>query len=104
MLTADGGKNGKLRRNHLGEFFDFAADISAHFADEVVKFFMQFQFDDLGDTENSIVAFWRLESGFLTTENFEKKVFGAGFAVTAGDPDNGEVGVVDDLLSDPMFG
>lgn len=41
MLAADGGQNGIIRRDHPGQFFDFTADIGAHFADKVMEFFMK---------------------------------------------------------------
>ncbi len=62
MLRADGGEDGVLRRNLVGESFNFTFFVGTHFTDEEVIFGKKFKFNGFGDTENGVVAFRGFES------------------------------------------
>ena len=62
MLGANSGKNGVLRRNLVGESFDFTSFVGTHFTNEEVIFGKKFKFDGFGDAKNGIVTFRGFES------------------------------------------
>ncbi len=40
VLTTDGGENGVIGRDHVGELFDLTSNVGAHFANKVIELTM----------------------------------------------------------------
>ena len=94
MLGADSGKNGVLRRDLMGESFNFASFVGTHFTDEEVIFRKKFKLNGFGNTENGVIAFRSFEGWLMKIEDLIKKVFSRSFTVGAGDTNSGEMGVI----------